>query len=204
MSMMPDDQTTVEDEPLFDSKTGEPIEPAAKATKDLRAAAARSEKLRVENEQLKRESAFLRAGVDTESKAGKLLLKAYDGDLADIDALKAEAESIGALTAPPAPAPVPTPVAAVPNPITPAEAQALAQRGQTASGAPPSDAVTQGRDPQAFAQAEYDRMTQAGHSKEDAAAQAFRVLSQAFVEGDQRVQWRDQGQSDTSQRYPVQ
>jgi hypothetical protein len=35
--------------------------------------------------------------VDTETKAGKLLLKAYDGDLSDIEALKLEASELGAL-----------------------------------------------------------------------------------------------------------
>lgn len=196
----------VEEEPLFDSRTGEPIEPGTKATRDLRAAAARGEKHRQEAEQLKREMAFLKAGVDTDSKAGKLLLKAYDGDLTDIAALKSEAESIGALTAPATTPPDPTPTTpAVPdNPITPAEAQALAQRGQVASGAQPSDSVTQGKDPKAMARAEFDRMVIEGRSKEDAAAVAFRAYSNAFVEGDPRTQWRDQGQGATSQQYPVQ
>src|ERR1019366_972961 len=49
----------------------------------------------------KRELAFLKAGVDTETKAGKLLLKAYDGDLSDVEALKAEAAELGALRGPP-------------------------------------------------------------------------------------------------------
>lgn len=149
--------------------------------------------------------AFLKAGVDTDSKAGKLLLKAYDGDLTDIAALKSEAESIGAIkTAEPAPPPTPTTPPVPENPITPAEAQALAQRGQVASGAQPSDSVTQGKDPRAMARAEYDRMVTEGRSKEDAAAVAFRAYSIAFTEGDPRTQWRDQGQSDLSRANPGQ
>ena len=45
----------------------------------------------------KRELAFLKAGVDVDSKAGKLLLKAYEGDLSDIEALRTEAQELGAL-----------------------------------------------------------------------------------------------------------
>jgi hypothetical protein len=51
----------------------------------------------------KRELAFLKAGVDTETKAGKLLLKAYDGDLSDVEALKAEAAELNCLRGPPQP-----------------------------------------------------------------------------------------------------
>ena len=59
-----------------------------------------------ENKALKaqaRELAFLKAGVDVETKAGKLLMKSYDGDLADIEALQTEAKELGVYKGPATP-----------------------------------------------------------------------------------------------------
>lgn len=42
-----------------------------------------------------RELAFLKAGVNVNAKAGQLLLKSYDGDLSDIEALQNEAKELG-------------------------------------------------------------------------------------------------------------
>lgn len=49
-----------------------------------------------ELEAAKRELAFLKAGVDVDSKAGQLLMKAYDGEL-DAEAIRKEAVEIGAV-----------------------------------------------------------------------------------------------------------
>ena len=62
--------------------------------KDLREAAERGKKATQENDALKREMAFLKAGVDTESKAGQLLFKAYDGEL-DVESIRTEADELG-------------------------------------------------------------------------------------------------------------
>ena len=64
--------------------------------KELRDAAERGKKASQELDQMKREMAFLKAGVDTDSKAGKLLFKAYDGDL-ETDLIRVEAEELGIL-----------------------------------------------------------------------------------------------------------
>jgi hypothetical protein len=59
-----------------------------------------------ENKALKaqaRELAFLKAGVDVETKAGKLLMKSYDGDLSDIEALQTEAKELGVYKGPATP-----------------------------------------------------------------------------------------------------
>lgn len=64
--------------------------------KELREAADRGKKASQELDQMKREMAFLKAGVDTDSKAGKLLFKAYDGDL-ETDLIRVEAEELGIL-----------------------------------------------------------------------------------------------------------
>lgn len=57
---------------------------------------AQSEKQRAD--QLARENLFLRAGINTDTTAGKLLLAGYHGD--DLDELKSMAIEVGALKAP--------------------------------------------------------------------------------------------------------
>ncbi|SVC91333.1 uncharacterized protein METZ01_LOCUS344187, partial [marine metagenome] len=69
--------------------------------KELRDAADRGKKASQELDAMKREMAFLKAGVDTDTKAGQLLYKAYDGDL-ETAAIQAEwSELVPAAAAPP-------------------------------------------------------------------------------------------------------
>lgn len=56
----------------------------------LRQSAEDGRAARAEADALKKELLFAKAGVDTESKLGKMLLATWEGDLADVDALKAE------------------------------------------------------------------------------------------------------------------
>ena len=71
--------------------------------RDLRQAADEGRKAKAEAEQARREIAFLRAGVDTESKLGAMFFKSYDGDLST-EAIKAEATELGMFqTSTPAP-----------------------------------------------------------------------------------------------------
>ena len=86
---------STEDELLEDQEDDTPT------IKLLRAQLKESRGASKANAAAQRELAFLKAGVDTDTKAGKLLLKAYDGDLSDVEALKAEAAELGALRGPP-------------------------------------------------------------------------------------------------------
>jgi len=52
----------------------------------------------------RRELAFIKAGVDVESKVGKLFAKTFEGDLSNIEDIRKEAEELGVYKAPPAPA----------------------------------------------------------------------------------------------------
>lgn len=71
--------------------------------RSLRQAAEEGRKAVAEAEQARRELAFVKAGVDTESRLGQLLLKTYDGDLST-EAIKAEATELGMFqTSTPAP-----------------------------------------------------------------------------------------------------
>lgn len=68
---------------------------------ELRDAADRGKQASQELSAMKREMAFMKAGVDTDTKAGQLLYKAYDGDL-ETEAIKAEwLELVPGAAAPP-------------------------------------------------------------------------------------------------------
>ena len=142
--------------------------------KDLRDAAERGRKASQELDAMKREMAFLKAGVDLEKKAGQLLMKAYDGDL-EPELIRAEAEELGAITGA-----APTPVAEAQEIDTStAERQALVQ-----------DSVA----PEATTESPYDRghrefqdMLNDGRPKEDAAARFVHTVLEAAGQGDDRV-----------------
>lgn len=142
--------------------------------KDLREAAERGRKASSELDAMKREMAFLKAGVDLEKKAGQLLMKAYDGDL-EPELIRAEAEELGAITGA-----APTPVAEAQEIDTStAERQALVQ-----------DSVA----PEATTESPYDRghrefqdMINEGRPKEDAAARFVHTVLEAAGQGDERV-----------------
>lgn len=82
---------------------------------------------------LERELAFTKAGVDTDSPAGKIFFKGYDGEL-DVEAIRASAATMN-LTGP-----APADPAAAPTPEAPSlesnEAQLL-QAGASLGGTPP-------------------------------------------------------------------
>lgn len=58
-----------------------------------------------ERDQAKRELAFLRADVDETSAVGKMFMRSFDGDITDVEAIKAAALEVGAIksTEPPPP-----------------------------------------------------------------------------------------------------
>ena len=153
---------------------------------DFRAAKDEAAKARAEMETVRREATFLRAGVDLESKAGKLLFKAYDGEL-DADAIKAEAADIGALAAP-APAAAPAQPEQTPAPTyTDDERSQTRERAALATG---SEVPTAAPDvnPWAAGFAEYQELRTSGAPLNDAAdAVLGRVMEAAYLHHDQRV-----------------
>lgn len=72
------------------------------SVKELRDAADRGRKATQELDGVRREMAFLKAGIDTDTKAGQLLLRAYDGELT-VEAIKTEADELGLFKAPAVP-----------------------------------------------------------------------------------------------------
>lgn len=77
---------------MSDEATPEPNEDVS----ELRKAAEGGKAAKLEAELAKKELAFVKAGIDTDSKPAQALLKAYDGELS-ADAIKAEAAEWGLL-----------------------------------------------------------------------------------------------------------
>ena len=147
--------------------------------KELREAADRGRKATQENDALKREMAFLKAGVDTESKAGQLLFKAYDWEL-DTESIRTEADELGLFKSFEEPAPV-TEQAPSEDRQAPTERQALAE-----TSVPP---CTQTESPYAAGHREFREMLDAGKPKEDSAARFVHTILEAASgdNPDQRV-----------------
>lgn len=67
--------------------------------KELREAAERGKQSQARAEQLERQVAFMKAGVDPDDPRAKYLYKGYEGDLTP-DAIRAEAQAAGVLAEP--------------------------------------------------------------------------------------------------------
>lgn len=80
---MTDDQT-----PDSDDTTMSP-----EAIRNLRSAADEGKKAKAEAEEARRELAFVKAGINTEDKVGRMLYATYDGEL-DAEAIKSAADGL--------------------------------------------------------------------------------------------------------------
>jgi hypothetical protein len=132
---------------------------------DLQAKARRAKKAEEsEAAVLKREVAFLKAGIATDKGVGALLYKAYDGELS-VDAIKAAAVEYGIGDAPVADSPE----------VPETEQTATSERQNLAAGAeadvpPVPDAIAE-------AQKVTIQAFEAGASEEEALAQGFMALA---------------------------
>ena len=137
--------------------------------KELRDAADRGKKASQELDDMKREMAFLKAGVDTDTKAGKLLFKAYDGEL-DTDLLRAEADELGILKgAEPLPPPEPD--------STEADVRVAQERQNLAADQIAPENQTES--PYDAGHREFREMLDAGRPKEDSAARFIHTVLEA-------------------------
>lgn len=132
-------------------------------------------------DQLARENAMLRAGVDLDSKAGAYFAKGYDGELTT-EAIKAEAADFSGVlrgeSAPPAAPPA--------EEKPPVDENQSRERMDLASnsGAP---GTTPGEDPYKAAESAFNEALGSNGSREKASAAAFSALIQAANAGDKRV-----------------
>ena len=146
--------------------------------KELRDAAERGRQASQELEEMKREMAFMKAGVDTDTKAGQLLFKAYDGEL-DTESIQAEWQELA-----PTPVPVVEPEPAQDN-VTPVDTQVSEQRQALAEDSVPVEATTQSPYDQGFT--EFKTAWDSGKPKDEAAAKFVHTVLEAAGKGDDRV-----------------
>jgi len=145
--------------------------------KELRDAADRGKKASQELDAMKREMAFLKAGVDTDTKAGQLLYKAYDGDL-ETEAIQAEwSELVPAAAAPPP----------EPETVDATDTQVAEQRRDLAGDSVPPENQTES--PYDAGHREFRTMMDEGRPKEDSAARFVHTVLEAAggADPDQRV-----------------
>lgn len=126
-----------------------------------------------------REIAVLKSGIDAESPIGKMFLKAYDGDLADSEALIAAAKEIGVPMKGETPA---EPVVAVTPTLDPNGTEI---RQQLAAEAPAD--TGESVDPNKTAMDAFEAAIKAGKSSEAARGDYLSALAEAAVAGDKRV-----------------
>ena len=135
--------------------------------KELRDAADRGKKASQELDAMKREMAFLKAGVDTDTKAGQLLYKAYDGEL-ETEAIQAEwSELVPAAAAPPP----------EPETVDVTDTQVAQQRQDLAGDNVPPENQTES--PYDAGHREFREMLDAGRPKEDSAARFIHTVLEA-------------------------
>ena len=130
-----------------------------------------------------RELAFVKAGIDTSTKLGQLFAKSFEGDLSDIEAIKAEAKELGIIKieTPAAPAET-TPTETAPPP--PADSSA-SERSALANGATSDDGS--GVDPRQTALSRAEEALKQGAPFDRAAGGLVAELARAAQAGDQRV-----------------
>jgi len=143
--------------------------------KELRDAADRGKKASQELDAMKREMAFLKAGVDTDTKAGQLLYKAYDGDL-ETESIQAEwAELAPGAAAPP------------PEPDATDDARVSQERQNLASDNVPPENQTES--PYDAGHRQFQEMIADGRPKDESAARFVHTVLEAAggADPDQRV-----------------
>jgi len=146
--------------------------------KELRDAADRGREAIQERDQLKREMAFMKAGVDTDSKAGQLLFKAYDGEL-ETESIQAEWQELA-----PTPVPVEQPEPAQ-DTVNETDTQVAGQRQALAEDSVSVEATTQSPYDQGFT--EFQKAYDSGRPKDESAARFVHTVLEAAGQGDERV-----------------
>ena len=151
----------------------------------LREQASQAAAARAEAEQLKRELLFAKAGIDTETKLGKMLFKTFEGD--DLAALKAEAAEIGALGAPAPAGGTTTPPAQPAATVTDTDRYAQHMREQLSPGGTPEFVPPENPHPIDAGYKQFRKDRDAGVREEEAIDRFLDGIFRAASEGDKRV-----------------
>lgn len=156
--------------------------------KHMREKAKRTDEAEARAEQLARENAMLRAGVDTDTAAGRMFHRAYDGDLDDVEAIRTAAQEVGALRASAEPASEGAEGDAGPEGNEP-ENNGTQERRALADGAPAD--TGEKKDPRESGRELYDGAVAKGAPWEEAAGGFLNHLAAAAQDGDPRVIYAD-------------
>ena len=144
----------------------------------LREAANRAKQHKAEAEAAKRELAFVKAGIDTDSKLGKLLLASYDGELT-VDAIKEYTSDLPGFTG------TTTDGDGDGETLEDGETNSTGERNSLAGDA--QGDIQQNPDPREEARKTANQLIQDGGSVEDARATQFAMIVDAAIKGDERV-----------------
>jgi ribosomal protein L12E/L44/L45/RPP1/RPP2 len=143
----------------------------------LREAASKGKAAITENEQLRKELLFARAGIDTETKLGKLLFRTFEGT--DVNELKTEAAELGI-----------APASSTPPPAARGaqdDEQDQADFRRTFSGGDAPDGRDEGPHPLDDALGNFYADVKRGTPRESAALAAIDRILVAGANGDKRV-----------------
>ena len=138
---------------------------------------------KAETERVQRELAFVKAGVNTDTPAGQIFFKGYDGDL-DPEAIRSTAATMNLTTPSPTP-PLEGPPAPETNPLDPAEVDLLESGSNLGGTPPPAEPVA--AHPATQAQQVHGQAVADGVDNPTAVGLAFNSLVNAAASGDQRV-----------------
>lgn len=169
----------VDDQDL-DQDGGDPSELVKKLRAELKD---RNAKL-ADAEGAKRELAFVKAGIDTSTKLGQLFAKSFDGDVADIEAIKGEAKELGLIGSTEPSGTDTTAKPEVQDPNTPPDTSA-SERSNLANGGTADDGS--GVDPRQTALGRAEQALKDGAPFDRAAGGLVAELAKAAMAGDQRV-----------------
>ncbi len=133
--------------------------------KELRDAADRGKKASQELDSMKREMAFLKAGVNTDTKVGQLLYKAYDGEL-DTESIQAEWSELS-----------PTAASPTSEPDTTDDARVSRERQDLAGDSVPPENQTES--PYDAGHREFQQMIADGRPKDESAARFVHTVREA-------------------------
>lgn len=172
---MPDDDYDVTDDPGLE---GNPLVRA-----QLRRQAREGAKARKEADALRRELAYVRAGVDEDNPLGKMFRSSYDGP-DDPEAMAAAWAEVA-----PAPAPVidPESIVAPETVHDPGERASTMERQALASGGASHERGSWTPDPRDVSSAAAKKVIAEGGTEEASLAASFDVLARAAQAGDRRV-----------------
>jgi hypothetical protein len=160
--------------------------------KGLRAKAKLADDAVAEAKELRKALLFAKAGIDTDTKIGKLLFLTHDGD--DLEALKAEAVELG-ITGAPAPQ----------QGATEAEQSQSEFRQAFSQGAAAGGAPTSTPDPMTAALTNFHEDVKNGVPRKDAGLAAIDRMMVAASNGDKRAifdpnDWASQARSESASR----